>query len=148
MSTSEPPTQTPIVTDQDGYLDIQWVLFFNQVFNGDAGDAWIPTFEGLSGTGVPTFTGRVYRLSQYIALFVARITPAPGGNVSGTAGSYFIDNFPLQMAADGICAAVSGNVGTVTGMTTADQNRIYPPTLSAVTNPVTIMGIVEIVNKQ
>lgn len=144
MSLQKPPTLQPIITDESGFCALPWTLFFNQMFNGDAGDLWIPTVQGLSVVGgAPTFSGRVYRLSQYLALFFARITPPGNGNVSGTAGSYWINNFPLQIDGDAPCLAVSGNLGTVSGMCNAQENVIFPPGLTTVTVPITVCGIVE-----
>lgn len=144
MSVQEPPTQQPIITDQSGITSLAWLLFFNQLFNGDAGDDWTPIIQGITYTGgVPSFTGRVYKLSQYLAFFAAQIIPANGGSVSGNAGAYRILNFPLALQRDGACLAVSGNVGVVAGMCVKDGNLIYPPSLLNVTQPITIVGIVE-----
>lgn len=144
MSVQPPPTTQPIVTDQDGFVAPPWLLFLDQLFRGDAGTPFIPQLTGLTIVGgVPTFTGRYYKLSQYLILFVARMEPPAGGSISGTAGSYFIGNLPFEMAQDGICFAVSGDLGAAGGMCEAARNRVYPPTLTTVTVPITIMGFVE-----
>lgn len=141
MTTSPPPTEQPIVTDASGYTPIQWIVFFNQMFNGDAGNAWVPTFQNLTTVGVPKVSGRIYQLSKYLCLFVANIIPAT--SVSAVAGSSFINNFPLKMSGNGICFAVSGNLGSNGGMCDQASNNIFIPALSGVTLPITIMGIVE-----
>lgn len=143
MTTQPPPTQQPIVTDASGYAPLQWIVFFNQMFNGDAGLAWVPTISGLTEVGIPKISGRVYQLSKYISLFVATISPPQGGSISAVAGTTAINNFPLKMQGNGVCFAVSGNLGSQAGMCDQESNNIYIPVLSAVTLPVTIIGIVE-----
>ena len=68
MSTLPPPTRNPL-TEQDGSLTMPWLLFFNQMFNGDAGTEWTPTFTNLTTSGSPTLTGRFYQLSKYLCYF-------------------------------------------------------------------------------
>lgn len=144
MTLEAPPTQQPIITDEGALPALPWVIFFNSIFNGDAGEAWVPNIQGLTAVGgVPQITGRVYRLSQYLSLFVVTVVPAPGGNTSSTAGSAFIDNYPLDMTGNGFCVAVSGNLGTNAGMCDEVTNRIYQPGWTTVTVPLTIIGIVE-----
>lgn len=143
MTVQPPPTEHPLITDKDGFADLQWILFFNQLFNGDAGTAWVPTLQGLTTVGVPKVSGRVYRISQYLSIFVATITPAQNGNVTSVAGSTFINNFPLRMQGNGFNIAVSGNLGSIAGMCDGASNNIYIPTLTGVTIPVTIIGFVE-----
>lgn len=145
MTTQEPPTQTPMITDDSGIPSLQWLLFFNQCFTGDAGTVWTPQLVGatITGAGVPVTSGRLYRISQYLAFFVVRIIPQSGQSISGVAGSYGISGFPLQMQGDGVCVSASGNLGAASGMCNAAQNLIYPPALTSVTAPIVIMGIVE-----
>ena len=114
-------------------------MFFNQVFNGDAGTEWTPTFSGLTGT--VTITGRYYRLSQYLVYFHIHIVPTT--SVSATAGTTYCDNFPLTVSRNGFNIAVAGALGGGTGIVREGDNRIYITDLSAVTTPVTILGIVE-----
>lgn len=142
MSLEAPPTQQPIILDQSGMTAVQWIIFFNSMFNGDLGDAWVPTFRNLTVVGAtPSVTGRIYQLSQALKLFTARIIP--GTSTSAVAGTTYIDNFPLTMNGDGINFAVSGNLGTNSGMCDSSTGRIYVPGWSAVTVPLTIFGIVE-----
>lgn len=111
------------------------------MFNGDAGNSWIPLFSGLTAVGVPEVTGNVYQLSQYVSFFRATITPAT--SITAVAGTTYIDNFPLTMNGNGVCFAVSGLLGGVAGMCDQKSNRIYIPGFTAVTVPLSIVGIVE-----
>lgn len=136
-----PPLYNPVV-DQTGKVTIPWALFFNQVFSGDGGTPWIPTFVNLTvAGGAPGIKGVYYQFSAALAYF--RITITPGTSTSATAGTTYIDNFPLKMAGDGACLAVSGLLGTNAGMCEQASNRIYVPSWSAVTVPLSIVGIVE-----
>lgn len=144
MTSSPPPNIQPIVDDQSGVVTSAWAEFFDEVFRGDAGTFWAPAIANITiSGGIPIVTGRVYKLSQYLSLFVVTITPAQGGSISGAAGTCAITNYPLQMTNNGVCTAVSGNLGTTTGMCTKATNSIFPPTFSGVTVPITIIGIVE-----
>lgn len=141
MTQNAPPLQQPIL-NQDGSMPWQWILFFNQIFNGDAGAPWIPTFSGLTISGsTPKISGRVYQLSKYISLFTVSIIP--GTSTSSTAGTTFIDNFPLIMQGDGIVFAVSGRLGSNSGECEKATNKIWVPTWTTVTVPLSLVGIVE-----
>lgn len=149
MTLPAPPQQQPIISvdkqqpeNMDGNITLPWAIFFNGLFAGDAGEAWTPTLQNLVINGVPEVTGRIYLLSQYLALFTVEIRPSQ--DTSATAGSTYIDNFPLQMAGNGFCISVSGNLGSVAGMCDRETNRIYTPPWVAVTVPLTIIGIVEV----
>ncbi len=138
---SPPPLYHPLV-DQDGKTDIFWSVFFNQLFTGDAGTEWFPTFQNLTIVGAfPTITGRVYQISQFLTFFSLNIIP--GTNTSAVAGTTFIDNFPLIMRADGINFAVAGRLGTNSGMCEKVTNKIWVPAWTTVTVPLSIIGIVE-----
>lgn len=142
MSTVKPfPTYAQIV-DENQKATIPALLFFDQIFRGDAGADWTPVATNLTTVGAaPTITGRVYQLSRSIAAFMINIIP--GTNTSSTAGSTYFTGFPLTMNGDGVCAAVSGLLGGGNGMCDRASNRIYPPSWSAVTVSLTIIGIVE-----
>ena len=135
-----PPIQDPVI-DEDGYLVPSWTLFFNQVYVGDTGTTWTPTFSGLGTTGTPTITGKYYKLSQSLVYFSVRIVP--GTDTTSTASTTYIDNFPLRLRQDGACAAVGGTLGVGLGIALSGSNRIYTPAWSAVTVPVTVVGLVE-----
>lgn len=145
---SPPQTQAIIEVDKqnpenmNGNITLPWAIFFNALFAGDAGQSWTPTFQNLVINGVPEVIGRIYLLSQYLALFTIQINPA--NDTSSNAGSTFIDNFPLQMGGNGVCFAVSGNLGSVSGMCDKPSNLIYTPPWVNVTVPLTIIGIVEV----
>lgn len=135
-----PPIMNPLA--EEGLVaTMPWILFFNQVFTGDAGEDWTPTFSSLTTTGTPTITGRYYKISQFLCFFKITITPAT--DTTAVAGTTYVDNFPLTASGDGICFAVSGNLGTNSGMVTSSNNRIYVPGWTAVTVPLTVVGIVE-----
>ena len=140
MSLFQPPIYEK-VTAEDGKPTVPWLAFFGGIADGDAGSNWTPTYVNLSSSGTPTHSGRYYRLNKYITYFVAKITPAT--SVTATAGTTYIDNFPLNFTNDGFCVAVSGNLGATPGHIVSANNRVYIPTLSAVTVPVYIIGIGE-----
>jgi hypothetical protein len=141
-SVKPPPIYQPIITDETGVAALPWVLFFNNIFTGDTGTNWTPQFTNLTVVGAaPTITGRYYKLSQALSFF--RVKIVPGTNTSSTAGTTYINNFPLTMSADGVSFAVSGLLGGGTGMCDQASNLIYPPGWSAVTVPLTILGLVE-----
>lgn len=130
-----------MLVGDDGKPRIPWMRFFDQMFSGDAGNAWTPTFQNLSTSGTPTITGGFYKISKYLTYFYVNITPAT--STTATAGTTYIDNFPLQFTNDGACFAVTGGLGDGPGHVVASTNRIYVPSWSAVTVPLTITGIVE-----
>lgn len=141
MSTLTPPPIYDIVTTDEGKLSVRWIDFMGRFFDGDAGVDWEPTFQNLTTVGTPTITGRYYRLSKYLTAF--RVLIVPGTNTTSTAGTTYIDNYPVSFTNDGVCFAVSGNFGEVCGHIVASNNRIYPPIWTAVTVPLTIIGFGE-----
>lgn len=138
MAVEEPPFYSPVINNEAKFL-MPWVLFVEQMFKGDPGDPWVPTFQNLTTSGTPTITGRVYRLSQYLTFFTVRIVP--GTSTTSTAGTTYIDNYPLLFNGDGLVFAVSGGVGSNSGHIVASTNRIYTPPWSGVTVPLTLLGI-------
>lgn len=141
MTTIKEPPIYEELAESDGKPKLPWILFFNSLFNGDTGTAWAPAFTNLAQTGVPTITGRVYKLGRSLAYFSIRI--APSTDTSSTAGTTYVNNFPLTLSADGACLAISGLLGTNAGMCDSATNRIYVPSWSAVTVPLTVVGFVE-----
>ncbi len=139
--TVQPPPITEAVVDESGLPSLAWTLFFNQNYAGDAGVAWTPEFEGLTKVGDPKVTGRYYRLSQYLCYFHIHVVPET--NTSATAGTTYINNFPLDVTRNGFCIAVSGNLGGTPGMVEEVNNRIYVPAWTTVSVPLTIIGICE-----
>ena len=140
MTVSAPPIYDQVIDDQ-GKAKLSWANFFQQTFDGDAGTLWTPTFVSLTEVGTPVIDGRYYRLTKYLTFFKVVITP--GTSTTSTAGTTYIDNYPITFTGDGICFAVSGNLGTSSGHIVASSNRIYVPGWSAVTVPLTIIGIGE-----
>jgi hypothetical protein len=142
LSSVQPPPIYEKLSDNAGKSTLPWVLFFNNIFQGDTGTDWTPQFTDLTVSGTPTITGRVYRLSRRIAFFRATVTPAT--NTSAVAGTTYINNFPLTFTNDGICFAVSGGLGTGSGHVIASNNRIFVPAWTTVTVPVTVVGMGEV----
>lgn len=139
MSLDAPPLRYPI--DEDGDITLPWLEFFNQTYNGDAGDEWTPNFVSLTSTGTPTITGRYYRISRFLLYFNILVTP--GTDTSSVAGTTYVDNLPIEPFNNGVCMSVSNNLGGALGMVNASNNRIYTPAWTSVTTPVNILGIVE-----
>lgn len=135
----DPPPINEILTEQNGLPKLPWILFFNNVFEGDSGTEFVPTFQNLTIVGTPEITGRYYRLNQQFVYFTVEITPAT--STSATAGTTYIDNFPLTFQADSACWALSGGVGDGPGHIVSSTNRIYVPSWAAVTVPLTVIGI-------
>lgn len=133
-----PPITTPLIADKEGYPDIPWINFFNQIFTGDTGTSWTPTFTSLGSTGTPTITGVYYKIGP-LCYFNVTITPAT--DTTSTAGVTYCD-LPLTARGNGPVFALSGNAGGI-GMINASQGRAYPPAWSAVTVPVTLIGVYE-----
>lgn len=140
MSVSPPPLNENVI-DNSGFPTIPWVLFFNQSFEGDAGTAWNPNFVGLSISGTPAISGRFYRLSQYLVYF--RIDIDPDTSTTATAGSTYVNNFPLDFTANGLNTVVTNTTGGAVGINNASTNRIYVPSWSSVTTLTTVLGIGE-----
>lgn len=144
MSITPPPTDNALIEDASGNPSLQWLIFFNSLFAGDAGESFVPLFNNLVAVGgLPKVTGQVYQLSAVIAIFVITVTPPTNGSTTCIAGQTFIQGFPLKCAGNGVCFAVSGNLGGNSGMVDQGSGYIFPPTWSAVTVPLTIIGIVQ-----
>lgn len=136
-----PPPLYDIAVQNNGKLSSRWSVFIDDLYRGDAGTLWTPTFQSLTVTGAPTITGKYFRISDYLKYFT--ITIEPSTDTTSTAGTTYCDNFPLTIASDGACLAVGGVLGLDSGIVDAGTNRIYPPAWTAVTVPVTIIGIAE-----
>jgi len=138
---SPPPIYEHMI-EQDGKATLPWILFFNNIFNGSSGTDFTPTFQNLTTVGTPTISGRYYKLGSGLVFF--RITIIPATSTSAVAGTTYCDNFPLLFSNDSANLAVSGGAGGNAGMNVASNNRIYPSGWSAVTVPLTIVGMGEI----
>lgn len=135
----EAPPITEIMMEQNGLPRIPWILFYNSLFEGDGGTVWTPTFSGLTEVGTATIAGRYFRINQRICLFFVTITP--GTNTSSVAATTYISNFPLTFVYDSVClvSTGSGAVQAIGGIRASD-NRIYTPTWTTVTTPLTVVG--------
>lgn len=136
MTLEPPPIIHPLAND-DGLAELPWVLFFNNQFKGDQGTAWTPVFTNLTAVGTPTIRGTYYRMGP---IYFFSIVVTPGTSTTATAGTTYCD-FPIDVTADGTCWAVSGLLGSSSGMVEASTNRIYVPSWSAVTVPLTVLGL-------
>lgn len=146
-SIKPPPTYDPLYeasTDprqpENPIASLSWILFFNSIFTGDAGTAWFPQFVNLTEVGVPTISGVYYQIGR---LCYFRVTIIPVTSTTSTAGTTYINNFPLTMKGDGANIAVSGQLGSNPGMCDSASNNIYVPSWLAVTVPLSIVGLVE-----
>lgn len=140
MTYQPPPIYSNLVGD-DAKAVLPWILFFQQMYDGDAGTDWTPTFVSLTTAGTPTITGRYYKLGKYLTYFRATIVPAT--STTATAGSTYIDNYPLTFKGDGIVFAMRGGEGSTSGHIVAANNRIYVPAWSTVTSQLSLVGIAE-----
>lgn len=137
-----PPPVRDFIVGPDGKTNLSWVLFFNNIFEGDTGALWTPTFTNLTTVGTPTITGKYLMLTRRVVYFWAKIVPAT--STSSTAGTTYINNFPLTFASDGIVFAVTGNLGDGPGQIVSSNNRVYVPSWAGVTVPLTVIGIAEV----
>lgn len=133
------PIYQPVV-EKDGKATLPWVLFFSGLFTGSTGTQWTPTFQNLTTVGTPTITGTYYKIGNSLVYFSIHIVPAT--STTSVAGTTYCDNFPLTFNQDGGIIVVGGGIGNA-GMIVAASNRIFPSAWSAVTVPVTIVGIAE-----
>jgi len=145
MALSPPPIYATVV-EQDGKATLPWILFMNQLYEGDNGspatgtNSWTPTFTSLTQVGVPSITGKYYRSGQFIDFWVKIV---PGTSTSATAGTTYIGSLPFTITSDTHCSAVTGTTGVGLGVIQASTGRIYVPSWSLVTSLLTITGRVE-----
>jgi hypothetical protein len=138
---TEPPIKHPLVDDK-GNITMPWIEWASALHIGDNGEDWTPTFTSLTETGgAASITGTYKQISNSLAYFRVVITPVT--STSSVGGTTYINNFPLTISNDGACHAVAGNVGTEAGMAVASTGRIYTPTWTNVTVPVTVCGFIE-----
>lgn len=130
-----PPPITQPLLYPTGLPQLQWVLFFEAIYNGDPGTTWTPIPTGLTQVGTAVITGVYYKSGGFIDFYIYIV---PATNTSSTAGTTYFD-LPFDVQQDSGCFAVSGNLGS-TGMVNATQDRVYPASWSALTTPVTIQG--------
>lgn len=142
MSTLTPaPLYQPVV-DKGGVVTAPWIIYFGGLSTGDQGTKWTPSFVNLTSVGgTPTFSGLYYKIGSLLTYFTAIVTPVT--NTSATAGTTYINNFPAIIAADGSCDAVYGTIGLGNGVVQASSSRVYVPTWTTITAPVTICGFIQ-----
>lgn len=145
-----PPPAYSEVIEPDGKMKRPWLEFCNGLWVGDTGTpsegsgSWTPTFTGLTEVGgAATITGRVFKISQQIAYFWARVVPVT--NTSSVLGTTYINNLPLDVISHGACVAVVEDItsGAANGIVEPSFNRIYTPTWTNITSPITIVGTIE-----
>jgi len=145
MALSPPPIYANLV-EQDGKATLPYILFFNQLYEGDNGspatgtNSWTPAFTNLTQVGIPSITGKYYRSGQFIDFWV-KIVPAT--STSATAGTTYIGSLPFTVTSDTHCSAVNGTTGVALGVIQASTGRIYVPSWTTVTSLLTITGRVE-----
>lgn len=136
----KPAPITQNVIDENGFPTLPWTLFFNQSYQGDAGDTWDANFIDLTGN-TASAVGRYYRISQYLVFF--SIIVVPNGNTSSVAGTTYIDNFPLTFNGNGFNTVLAGLGGGAIGINRSSDNRIYIPAWTNLSDPLTIIGFGE-----
>lgn len=120
----------------------KWIQHFKDMWRGDGGDEWTPTYTSLTETGAATHTGKYIRLSQNLYRLRIRIVPAT--DTSSTAGTTFLNNFPLTGNAFGALSVVNETTNLSIGTAVFNSNgRIYLPTWANVTAPITVSGLIE-----
>lgn len=138
MSKISPPPSYDLIADPvTGKATRSYQEFFDDVYRGDQGQSWTPTFVGLTTVGTPTITGTFY---QFGALCYFRVIIIPGTSTSSTYGTTYINNFPLTLTASTGVYAATGSPTIAIGSTDAGTNRIYTPSWSVITIPITLTG--------
>jgi hypothetical protein len=123
------------VTDKAGKMVITWLLFMQNLINGDAGTAFVPEFFDLTQNGVPTIGGVYYENNGFADFFV-RITPSI--DTSSVAGTTYFE-LPFQPTSDCPCFATTAFNSALGGII-ASSKRVYPASWTSITTPVTISG--------
>lgn len=138
---ASPPTFNAVV-DSKGKATNPFVIFFNQLVNGDSGQSWTPQFTGLTTTGSFNVLGIYYVLSNSLVYFRIIITPT-SGTIASTAGTTFVNNFPFTVLAPATFGVVAGNGSGGLGTTSAANNGLYLPTIAASSGTFVFAGLVE-----
>ena len=136
---NSPPVNDKIVDDK-GMVTASWAEHFYKISRGDQGTAFTPVATSLGSTGTPTLTGIYYKISSKLVYFRILVTPAT--NTSSTAATTYFTGLPVTLAANGFCTAEWSNIADI-GQCTATGNRIYTPTWTNITVPVTVSGVIE-----
>lgn len=128
------PTQQNVI-DNNGKMQLQWILFMQTLLSGDQGTAFVPDVSGLTVVGNPTIAGYYYNNQGFSDFY---ITIVPGTSTTSTAGTTYF-TLPFDVVFDAPCFAITGTNGA-TGAINAATDRCYTPAWSALTTPVTING--------
>jgi hypothetical protein len=123
------------IADKDGKAPLTWLLFFQQLINGDTGKAFVPEFQNLTVNGTPEIAG-VYYENQGFADFFVRITPSI--DTTSVAGSTYFE-LPFQPTSDAACFSTT-LFNSALGGIVASSKRVFPPSWTAITTPITISG--------
>jgi hypothetical protein len=141
MARVQLPPKTEELVDENKFPTLTWISFFDGLASGDTGTVWVPTFVDLTETGAATKTGVYFRLTSTLVYF--RITITPATNTSAVAGTTYCSNFPLTITSAGVAVSLSSFTAAVAGIT-ASNKRIYTGTWTAITSPVTMVGLMEV----
>lgn len=133
-----PPLEDALV-DPQLKANVSYAAFFENMYLGDVGTTFTPTFQNLTVVGDPTYTAQYYRLSD--RWYVVRIVIESTTTTASTAGSTYIDNFPLTLLNDGLTFATVGT-GVAASVAQAANNRLYVPGYGA-SNKATMICLVE-----
>lgn len=138
--TDKPYIDSPVL---DGNVfSLYWKKWFSSLWEGDVGKQWTPTYTSLTESGTATHTGTYYRLSKRLYYFRVLITPAT--NTSSTAGTTFLNNFPLTINANGSFLAINNTTKTrIDAGAIIAGSGFYPPSWTTITAPITLCGMVE-----
>ncbi|MFA7238993.1 MAG: hypothetical protein WC091_02700 [Sulfuricellaceae bacterium] len=123
------------IVDKAGKVVIPWLLFFQQLINGDAGTSFVPEFTDLTQNGVATIGGVYYENAGFADFFV-RITPSI--DTSAVAGDTYFE-LPFQPTSDAPCFATTVFNSSLGGIVAATK-RCYTPSWTSITTPITISG--------
>ncbi len=137
----QPPYRTPI-SDGSLFTGI-WQKWLSQLFSNSSASSvvWTPVVTGLTGTA--TVTGAINRIGGLI-YFQSLITPAT--NTTSVLGTTYL-SLPYVASAYGSLTAqkVSSRISLGIGQVDINTSRVYTPAWSAVTEPISINGFVQIV---
>lgn len=140
MSLAQLPLRTEPLVDDQKFPTLAWQAFFENLAGGDTGTLWTPVFTNLTVTGVPTYSGTYYRLSQKLVAFFAIITPAT--DTTAVAGSTYCEGFPLTFTKQGVSFSISGSGAVSAGIGT--DGKIYTGSWGPTSSTITIFGIGEV----
>jgi hypothetical protein len=136
-----PSVQLPVydaMVEEDLKPRVTWVRFFEDLALGQAGELFTPVFTGLTEVGTATKAGTYWVINGQFSYFEVLIVPAT--DTSSVAGTTYFD-FPLDILGQGAIVACS-TPGLAAFGTAETNNRIYTPTWTNLTVPVTISGLV------